>query len=374
MPIKFSLPQTDLARAVQTVNQAVPTRSALPALTNLHVEVTQDVVGLSATDLDTSVSLRLPCEGAQPGRTLIPARLFTDLVRSLPPDIVTVESSGESVRITSRGGDFVLPTADPDDYPQLPRVDEEKRLTVPCSVFTRLVRKVVDFVAADDSRPEMTGVKMEFRKNEVRFVAINGHILAMAGVKGEFAGSSEVIVLPSALHYVMGGLAASESLHIGIAKTQVVFEIGNLTVFSRLLEGKFPDYEKLIPESQPKHAIVRREDLHQALRRVDVVADSVTHQVRFQFDRGLLELEAQQTIGGGRANVKIEARYDHDPLEIGFNAKYVMDLLKTIETDEIELALERPLSAMVMVPHPTSEAFRHVCLVMPLRLANRGNS
>jgi DNA polymerase-3 subunit beta len=372
MPIKFSLPQSELARAVQTVNQAVPTRSALPALTNLHVEVTKDIVRLSATDLDTSVSLRIPCEEAQPGRTLVPARLFTDLVRSLPADVVTVESTGESLRIVSRGGEFVLPTSDADDYPQLPKVDEEKRLSIPASTFTRLVRRVVDFVAADDSRPEMTGVKMEFKKNEVRFVSINGHLLALASVKGEFGGSSDVIVLPSALQYVMSGLAANEVVHLGIAKTQVVFEIGNLTVFSRLLEGKFPEYEKLIPESSPKRALVRREEFHQALRRVDVVADTVTHQVRFQFSQGLLELETQQTIGGGRANVKIEAQYDADPLEIGFNAKYVMELLKTMDTDEVELALDRPLSAMVMAPHPTNEGFRHVCLVMPLRLANRG--
>jgi len=368
MAIKFSLPQSDLARAAQTVSQAVPTRSTLPARMNYHVEVDAEGLRLTATDLDTSVTLRLACEDAVPGRTLIPARLFTDLVKSLPADLVTVESEGESVRITSKGGEFSLATADPDDYPQLPRLEEERTVKVPGSVFARLVGRVVDFVSSEDSRPEMSGVKIEFAKDELRMVAINGHMMAMAGVSGSFAAGDDVIVLPSALQYAIHGLNSGDDVTLGIARTQIVFQIGNLTVFSRLLEGKFPDYEKVLPDDNPKKSVVRRDELLQALRRVDVVADKITHQVRFAFDSGVLELEAAQSVGGGRANVKIEAQYEADPLEIGFNAKYVMDLLKTIDAEEAELALDRPLTAMVVKPNPVPENARHVCLVMPLRL------
>ncbi len=373
MAMKFSVPQSELSRAAQTVNQAVPTRSTLPALSNFHVEVEADTLRISATDLDTSVSLKVACEDVSPGRTLVPARLFTDLVKSLPADVVTVSSEGESVKIVSRGGEFSLPTADPDDYPQLPRIEEERTVELSAAVFAGLVKKVVDFVASDDSRPEMSGVKVEFRKGELRMVAINGHMLALAGVTGNYAKGEDVIVLPSALQYALHGMAAGSNVQLGIARTQIAFQTGNLTVFSRLLEGKFPDYEKVLPENNPKRVVVRRDELREALRRVDVVADNITHQVRVKLTKGSIELDAQQTVGGGRANVHIEAQYDGDALEIGFNAKYVMDLLKTIDAEEIELALDRPLTAMVVEPIPAPENGLHRCLVMPLRLANRSS-
>jgi DNA polymerase-3 subunit beta len=368
MAIKFSLPQSELARAAQTVNQAVPTRSTLPALMNFHVEVDADGLRLTATDLDTSVSLRLACEDAVPGRTLIPARLFTDLVKNLPADLVTVESEGESVRISSKGGEFSLPTADPDDYPQLPRLEEERTVTLSGKLFAGLVGKVVDFVSAEDSRPEMSGVKVEFHKKELRMVGINGHMMAMAAVDGDFQKGDDVIVLPSALQYAVHGLGQGDDVTLGIARTQIVFQLGKMTVFSRLLEGKFPDYEKVLPDDNPKKAVVRRDEILAALKRVDVVADNITHQVRFRFAEGMLELDAQQSVGGGRAHVKIEAQYDAEPLEIGFNAKYVMDVIKTLDAEEARFALDRPLSAMVVTPEPAPQSGRHVCLVMPLRL------
>lgn len=368
MAIKFSLPQSELARAAQTVNQAVPTRSTLPALMNFHVEVDAEGLRLTATDLDTSVSLRLACDEAVPGRTLIPARLFTDLVKSLPADLVTVESEGESVRISSKGGEFSLPTADPDDYPQLPRLEEERTVTMSGKMFAGIVGKVVDFVSAEDSRPEMSGVKVEFKKSELRMVGINGHMMAMAAIEGDFQKGDDVIVLPSALQYAVNGLGQGDDVTLGIARTQIVFQLGKMTVFSRLLEGKFPDYEKVLPDDNPKKAVVRRDEILSALKRVDVVADNITHQVRFSFAKGELQLEAQQSVGGGRAKVKIEAQYDADPLEIGFNAKYVMDVIKTLDAEEARFALDRPLSAMVVTPEPGPESGKHVCLVMPLRL------
>jgi len=368
MAIKFSLPQSELSRAAQTVNQAVPTRSTLPALMNIHLEVEGEELRLTATDLDTSVTLRVPCEDAAPGRTLVPARLFTDLVKSLPPDLVTVASEGETVSIASKGGEFSLPTADPDDYPQLPKLEHERRLKLPTSAFSGLVRKVVDFVSPEDNRPDLNGVLVEFRGPDLRMVATNGHLMAVGGVSGDFAKGDSVIVLPSALQYAVGGLKAVDEIELEIARTQIVFEIGNLTVYSRLLESTFPKYEDVIPTKNSKLLVARRDELLQALRRVDIVADNITHQIQLTLDPGSLTLSAQQTVGGGRANVKIEAQYDADPMEIGFNAKYLMNILRTIETEEVELSFETPLSAALIKPSPESKGQHHVCLIMPLRL------
>jgi DNA polymerase-3 subunit beta len=294
--------------------------------------------------------------------------LFTDLVKSLPADIVNVAADGESLSIKSKGGDFTLPTADPDDYPQLPKLSDEKRVSLPASQFAGLVKKVVDFVSPEDNRPDLNGVLLEFRGKDVRSVATNGHLMAVAGVDGKFPKGEKVIVLPSALNYAVQGRKATELIELGIAKTQIVIEIANLTVFSRLLESNFPNYEDVIPAGNTKKLVVRRDEMLQALRRVDIVADNLTHQVRFKLEKGFLTLDAQQSMGGGKASVKVEAQYDDDPLEIGFNAKYVMDILKTVDAEEVELSLDTPLSAAVMRPHPETAGVHHVCLVMPLRL------
>ncbi len=368
MAIKFTIPQTDLARGAQTVLQAVPTRSTLPALTNVHVEVKDEGLHLTATDLDTSVTLRLPCEESSPGRALVPARLFGDLVKILPPDLVTIESVGETIRISSRGGEFHLPTADPDDFPQLPSVERERTTTIPAGVFAGLVRKVVDFVSVEDNRPDLNGVLIEFRGKELRMVSTNGHLLSLASVSGDFTKGDNVVVLPSALSHVVHGMGAAEEVTVGIARTQIVFEIGATAVYSRLLEAKFPHYEGVIPTKNDKALHVRHGEVSQALRRVDVVADNITHQVVWRIDKGSLEMEAQQTVGGGRATVRVEAEYDADPMEVGFNAKYLMNVLKTIDSEEVELTFDKPLSGVIVKPFPEPSGGHHLCLVMPLRL------
>jgi DNA polymerase-3 subunit beta len=335
---------------------------------NFHLAVEPDEVRVTATDLDTSVSLRVPCQGASAGRTLVPARLFSDLVKTLPADVVMIESEGETLRVVSRGGDFSLPTADPDDYPQLPRLEQERSVSLGARSFAALVHKVADFVSTEENRPDLNGVLVEFRTGELRMVSTNGHLMAVCGVGGEFGKAESVLVPPSALLHAVHGIAASETISLGIARTQIVFEIGPLTVFSRLLEGAFPRYEQVIPEKNNKVVTVRRDELIQALRRVDVVADNITHQVRFALEAGLLSLQSQQTVGGGRAKVRVEAQYDGEPLEIGFNAKYVMEILKTVDTEEVEVALDTPLSAAIVRPTPAPTEGRHLCLVMPLRL------
>jgi len=332
------------------------------------MEVKGDGLHLTATDLDTSVTLTLACEEATDGKVLVPARIFGDLVKMLPADLVTIESEGETVRIKSRGGEFYLPTADPDDYPQLPSVERDRTLSIPASTFTSLVRKVVDFVSLEDNRPDLNGVLVEFRGKELRMVATNGHLLALTSVSGEFTKGDNVVVLPSALSHVMHGIGATEEVAVGIARTQIVFEIGTTCVYSRLLEAKFPHYEAVIPTKNENKLRVRLGDVIQSLKRVDVVADNITHQVVWKVDKGSLVMEAQQTVGGGRASVQVEAEYDADPIEVGFNAKYLMNVLKTMDSDEVEFAFDKPLSGVIVKPITDSTEDQHLCLVMPLRL------
>jgi DNA polymerase-3 subunit beta len=369
--MKFSMMQSQLLETLQVAANAVPQKSTLPILSHLLVEAKDGTLSLTATDLDLSIRTSADVSVDREGRVAVPARKLLEMVRELPPEFVEVVVEKGTATFTFGGGAgrFHLVTAEPDDFPQIPKMEGAKKFTLPLKSFERAVERTVYAVSGDEMRPEMNGVLFQLSRDKFNLVATNGHRLARASVAGSFSGDADVIVPPKALHQVLrlaGGKSIGD-LQVTMSKQYVLFEIGKTRIYSRLIEGMFPNYEHVIPRENKKKVTIHRELLTAALKRVAILADTITHQVKLSFSPGKAVIDVSVAgVGGGQET--LDAEYQGEALDVGFNAHYILDILRSVSSETVVFSLNTPVSAALVTPGVAEEGEDLLCLVMPLRL------
>jgi DNA polymerase-3 subunit beta len=369
--MKFSMPKESLSRTLQSVVSAVPPKSTLPILSNFLLEAQDGKLRLTCTDLDVSVCTETSSNVSTDGRVTVPARRFADIVRELPPDEVKIGTDDMRLTLDCSIGQFTLMGMDPDEFPKLPEVEEGTRLSVSAAELAKAIRATAYAVSTDETRPVLNGVLAEVRDGALRLVATDGHRLARttvrdAGLRG--AKKADIIIPPKTLVLVQKLAGEGEDrVELLLTRSYVIFTMGETTIYSRLLEGPFPNYEQVIPRENAKRAGVSRAPLIASLRRVSILADSITHQVRLSLRKGELQLKVQ-TADIGEANEAIATDYAGADLDIGFNAAYLADALRNMEGENVVLALDKPTTAAVITPADVT-ADDTVALVMPLRLS-----
>ena len=378
--LKFSIAQTQLNEALQVVSSAVPTRTTLPVLSNILVEADKDGVRFTATDLDLAISTRARANVTDPGSLTVPARKLFELVKKLPREELKVDAKDLNLTIGSKSGRFRFLCIRPDEFPLTPAVPEDGGITIEAEALDRLVRRTVYSVSTDETRPALNGALFQVKDGELRVVATDGHRLAKAAYKPENAipnaPKSDVIVPLKALNQLARLIpTATGPIEIHLSKNHARFALGETTLTTKLIEGPFPNYEQVIPKQNTKQLRARREDLSAALERVSVFSDSLTRQVKLSLREGKLTLIVQ-TPDQGEATEELAVKYAAEDLDIGYNGSYLLDILRTIDTEEVEMLLDTPVTAGLVVPVAGAppKGVKGVedllCLVMPLRLAS----
>jgi DNA polymerase III subunit beta len=370
--MKFSMPKESLSRTLQAVVSAVPPKSTLPILSNFLLEAKEGRLKLTSTDLDMSVCTETTSNVATDGRVTVPARRFADIVRELPQDEVKIGSDELRLTLDCSIGQFTLMGMDPEEFPKLPEVEEGTRLSLSAGDLGRAIRSTAYAVSTDETRPVLNGVLAEVRDGAIRFVATDGHRLARStlkdsGLRG--AKKADIIIPPKTLALVQK-LASDETARVDLMLTRsyAIFTIGETTIYSRLLEGPFPNYEQVIPRENPKRAVVNRGQLISSLRRVSILADSITHQVRFCLRKEQIVLKVATT-DVGEANETLPTDYTGADLDIGFNAAYLTEALRNMDGESVVMAFDKPTTATVVSPMEGG-IDDTVALVMPLRLTD----
>lgn len=368
--MKFSIAKTDLQDLLQGVASAVPTKSTLPILSNVLLEADAEGLTLVATDLDLSIKTRGEAEVTETGTITVPAKKLTEIVRELPSGSrVSVEVSGTRVKIKYEQGSSTIHGMDPEDFPQLPQIDAEKMVLLPTAILEKGVRRTAYAVSNDETRQMLTGVLVQLKAGELGLVATDGHRLARATFRGDYKelAGRDLIVPKKALDQVVRLAAGEETVRITVSKNFVVFEFGSTTVYSRLIDGSFPNYEQVIPKQSARKIAVGREEFMGALRRVSVLSDTMTKQIKLHLKPERMELSVNTAdVGEGHEAVPVD--YSGEELAIGYNAAYLLEALKTIETDRIQIQLNTPTSPGLFVPEKQEPEEDLLCLVMPLRL------
>jgi len=366
--MKFSISKAALQDLLQVVSSAVPTKSTLPILSNVLIEADKEGLTLLATDLDLSIKTRGDADVSQEGSITVPAKRIAEIVRELPDADVKVSVSGTKVKLSCANGSFSIHGLDPEDFPQLPQIDAEKMVSLPFDVLESAVRRTSYAVSTDETRQMLTGVLLQLKAGELRMVATDGHRLAKTAFRGDYKNlDRDLIVPPKALSQVVRLAAGRDAVNLTVSKNFAVFEMGTTTVYSRLIDGNFPNYEQVIPKESPRKVRVKREEFVGALRRVSVLSDNVTRQIKLALKPERIELSVS-TADVGEGSEALGVDYSGDELAVGYNAAYLLEALRTIGTDEIEIQLNTPTSPGIFVPAKEIENEDVLCLVMPLRL------
>jgi len=369
--MKFTITRERLHEGLVAVAASVPSKTTLPVLSNILVEATTDGVRLSGTDLDIAVSTVVPAEVDVEGAVTVPAKKLLEIVRELPSAAIRMTSSGEQrVNLECGRARFKLLGIPREEFPSFPPVSFEDCWTITSSDLQKLINHVSFAASTEESRPILNGVLWELRGGAMRMVATNGHRLSRMDVQVSGSGASaDLIVPPKALEQVRRLFGPTDELEVARSDNHLGFRAGGTVVFTRLIEGPYPNYEQVIPRDNDRACTVEKDALASALRRVGVVASDQTHRVRLQFSGGSLKLSVS-TPDLGEAQDEISVTYDGDTLEIGFNANYLLEILKYMPTDEVRLTFKAPERAATVEPVGWDDPAAYMCLVMPLRLVD----
>jgi DNA polymerase-3 subunit beta len=367
--MKFTITRENLQQGLGAVAGSIPTRTTLPVLSNILIEAEDGEVRMSGTDLDTSVSVRVAAEVVEPGAITAPAKKLQEIARELPGS-VEMSTQGDTISIASGRTRFKLNGLPRDEFPAFPRVDFGESWKLTGQELQQLISHVSFAASTEETRPILNGVLWQLGEREMRMVATNGHRLAKMTIaldEGRRAPAGDLIVHPRALQQVQRLFGQQESVEVARSENHIGFRGAQTQVFTRLIEGPYPNYEQVIPKDNDKTMLADKGALTAAVRRMAIVASDQTHRIRVSLGGPMVRFSVE-TPDLGAATEELPVEYQGDPLDIGFNAQYLLELLRYMPTDEVRLSFKAPERAATMQPVGNEDTPDYLCLVMPLRL------
>jgi DNA polymerase-3 subunit beta len=365
--MRFTISREKLQEGLAAVTASIPAKTTLPVLANILIEATDKGIRLSGTDLDIAVTTEVAADVETTGATTVPAKKLSEIARELPPAPVRIAAAGEQ-RVTLDCGrsHFKILGLPRDEFPAFPNVSFKESWRIRSGDLQKLITHTSFAVSTEESRPILNGVLWELRPEMMRMVATNGHRLAKMDtpIKSGGAPSTDLIVPAKALEQIRRLFPEDEELEIAKGDNHLGFRS---PFTARLIEGPYPPYDQVLPKDNNRVAIADRTALTSALRRMSIIASDQTHRIRLSFNAGMLKFSVQ-TPDLGEAADELAVRYTGDALDIGFNANYLLEILRFIPTDEVRLTFKAPERAATIEPEGWADPASYLCLVMPLRL------
>ena len=384
--MKLIVDRNALWQGIDTVLDAVPSKPALPVLANILLEAEGKTLSIAATDLDLSIRTQVPAAVEEKGRITVPARTLAEITREWPEAELSIEVQDDRLKLSGRLGDadssegaYSLAGMEAEEFPSMPTALDGISLNLGGAdaeggVLVDMINKTSFAVSRDDTRPVLNGVLWRIDTQGMEMVATDGSRLACyrlaLDLEDQVKGEEEtaVIVPPQALSQIVKLLGGHEGpVEITLGETQILFDLGHAHLLSRLIEGPYVDYTQVIPQSNEKELKIASEDLLPAVRRVSILSSSYTRQVRFKLSSGQVELSAASPEIGGEAREVIPAEYSEEDMEIGYNAQFLMEILRKMDTPGIRFELNNHVTAALLKPTEQKEGEDYFCLLMPLR-------
>jgi DNA polymerase-3 subunit beta len=365
--VKITCSKDELARALSLVGRAVSTRASVQVLGGVLLRANGGQLELAATDMELSLRVAVDCEVEGDGAVVAPGRLLVDLARLLPEGEVVLEHKPEqnALEVTCGSASYKLNTYSAEDFPKLPDAESAQTFTVDRAAFLETVARVARSASRDESRPVLTGILVRFEGGKLVMAATDSYRLSVK--ETEIAGSEgaelEAIVPARALTELSRIAQDADELRIGVQENHVVFGAGDVWLTTRRIDGQFPNYKQLLPDTFEHEVELPREEFLEVVRRASVMAQR-NSPLRLRFAEGEVTVSAQ-TQDVGEAKESLPVPFAGEPLEIGFNPEFLRDGLESVASDEVALRLISPLRPGLI--HSDDEQFSY--LIMPIRLA-----
>ena len=361
--MKLVCSREELSKGLQTVLRSVGARAGIPALSGVLIELTDTDLTLTTTDLELTTRSKLNLTG-EAGKVLLPARLLSEIVRALSTDDVELVTENGSVRVTGGTTEYDIRSLAPEEFPRVETAPQTRTISVNGDLLSKALSQVALAASRDETRPVLTGVLFEGEGNELRIVATDSYRLAVRSIEVEGVSDVRVLVPARAIVEVARLAAGEDEVKIEIASAQIGFQLGDVVLQSRLIEGEFPAYRQLLPENQPFRLEVQKGTFLESVKRMALLAHDSTP-VFLELNEEKIGMSCQaQGLGGGHDQV--EGSYTGDEIRVAFNPAYLEAGVSATESELVVIDFtdqQRP----ALVHAPDNEDFRY--LLMPIRVS-----
>ncbi len=371
--MKFSVSSSELLKQLQVAAGSIGSNPVLPILEDFLFTISGNQLSIAATDLETSITTNMEVNADADGSVAVPARILLDTLKALPQQPITFDINEENyaIQITSAYGKYRLAGENGADFPAIPEPDDVDKVTLPANVLMQAINRTIFATSNDELRPAMSGVYFQVDFTKLILVATDAHKL----VKYTYGGlSSEVstsfIIPKKALNLLKGVLTAGEEVQMSFNKANAFFQFGDTHLVCRLIDARYPDYNAVIPVDNPNVLSISRTDFLNSLKRIAIYANKTTNQVILNINDGSLTVSAQDLDFSNEATEQLSCTFNGDAMNIGFNAKFLVEMLNVLESEEVRLEMSTSTRAGILLPMEEVEGEDILMLVMPVMLSN----
>ena len=371
--MKFIVSSTALLKELQAISGVLSTNNTLPILDNFLFDITSKRLVITASDLETTMSAGLDVESKEDGSVAVPAKLLLDTLKTFPaqPLTFTVDTENFGIEIKSDQGKYKLSGQNSAEFPKTPEVESPASITIPADVLSRAINKTLFATGNDDLRPVMSGVYFQLEREGVTLASTDAHKLVRYKNTNAKADKESAFIVPKKPLNLLKNLVANtaDNVHVEYNESNVHFKFDEFDLVCRLIDGKYPNYEAVIPKKNPNKLTIARKDLLNSIKRVSIFANKSTNQVRFKIAGSELSISAEDLDFSNEANERLTCSYDGADIEIGFNSRFIMEMLSNLETENINIELSDPSRAGIILPVESDiEGEDILMLVMPVML------
>ncbi len=370
--MKFIVNSVYLLKQLSNINGVITTNPVVPILENFLFELDKGSLTVTASDLQTSMITELQVESKEKGSIAVPARILLETLKNLPEQPVTfsIDESSYSVEIISDNGRYKLSGENATDFPRVPSVSNDFSAVISSEVLARAINNTIFATSNDELRPAMTGVYINLGDRNTTFVSTDGHRLVRYRRSDVTSENGNAIIIPrKALNLLKTTLPAENTeVTLDFNMSNAFFRFGNIKMICRLIDERFPDFENVIPSGNHIKMTIDRSDLLGALKRISIYANKTTHQVRLKITGSELQISAEDLDFSNEANERLSCEHEGEDIEIGFNARFIIEMLSNIDSDKIQLTMSAPNKAGVILPADNDNTEDILMLVMPVML------
>jgi DNA polymerase-3 subunit beta len=371
--MKFSVSSSELLRKLQIAGGVIPTNPVLPILEDFLFTIEGEQLTIAATDLETSIVTKLEVLADANGVVAIPAKILMETLKALPQQPITFQVFEEtnSIQITSSQGKYRLAGESGQDFPRLPEAETVDSVSLESNALNQIISKTLFATSNDDLRPAMNGIYMQIDFGKMISVATDAHKLVKYTLSElESDVSTSFIVPKKAMNLLKSALPNAGQIKLSFNNSNAFFDFGDSHLVCRLVDARYPDYNAVIPVDNPHTLTVSRTDFQSCLKRIAIYANKTTNQVILNISEDSLTVSAQDLDFSNEATEQLACTFEGEPLTIGFNAKFLIEMLSVLESDEVKMELSGPSRAGILLPAESVENEEILMLVMPVMLSN----
>ncbi len=370
--MKFIVSTSSLLKQLQIVDGALSSNTVLPILENFLFEIKEGKLTISATDLQTSMTTTLPVEAKDNGKVAIPSKILLDTLKTFPEQPVTfsVDTTTFAIEINAGEGKYKLSGENGEDFPKIPAIEGASSLTLSASVLQEAINKTLFAVSNDELRPAMTGVFCQMTTEGITFVATDAHkLVRYRRTDAKVEKESSFILPKKALSLLKESLPVEDmAVELQYNSTNAFFRFNNIDLICRLIDERYPDYESVIPVNNPNLLTIDRNLFLNSLKRVAIFSNKTTHQVRLKIAGSELQISAEDLDFQNEAHERLTCAYTGEDIEIGFNARFLVEMLNNMNGEEVQLEMSTPNRAGILLPTNPDKNESILMLVMPVML------